>query len=141
MIVDYLYSGDGSYLLVFKKEGANINLQVLNLKNQSSVYIYDIDSYKVSPDAKRIALVTKEGSSQSVKVVALKSTLAEVIVVKDSSYLYSFLTWDVSGTRLAFFKFERNLSDDLKKPSLRISFSHYNTKEDIDALMDALRSL
>lgn len=32
-------------------------------------------------------------------------------------------------------------SDDVKKPSLRISFSHYNTKEDIDALMDALRSL
>ncbi|UGS22350.1 S9 family peptidase [Flavobacterium cyclinae] len=116
MIVDYLYSGDGSYLLVFKKEEATINLRILNLKNQSSVFIHDIVSYKVSPDAKRIALVTKEGSSQSVKVVALKSTLAEVIVVKDSSYLYSFLTWDVSGTRLAFFKFERNLSNDLKKP-------------------------
>ncbi|HEX8561458.1 MAG TPA: cysteine desulfurase family protein [Flavobacterium sp.] len=27
---------------------------------------------------------------------------------------------------------------DLKKPSLRISFSHYNTEEDIDYLMDAL---
>lgn len=116
IIVDYLYSGDGSYLLVFKKEGATIHLQVLNLKNQSSVYIYDIVSYKVSPDAKRIALVTKEGTTQSVKVVTLKSTPAEVTVVKDSSYLYSSLTWDVLGTRLAFFKFERNLSDDLKKP-------------------------
>ncbi len=29
--------------------------------------------------------------------------------------------------------------EDLKKPSLRISFSHYNTKEDIDALMNALK--
>ena len=29
--------------------------------------------------------------------------------------------------------------EDLKKPSLRISFSHYNTKEDIDALMSALK--
>ena len=29
-------------------------------------------------------------------------------------------------------------SDDLKKPSLRISFSHYNTKEDIDALVASL---
>lgn len=116
MIVDYLYSGDGSYLLVFKKEGANINLQVLNLKNQSSVYIYDIDSYKVSSDAKRIALVTREGNAQSVKVITLKSTLAEVTVLKDTSYFYSSLTWDALGTRLAFFKFERNLSDDLRKP-------------------------
>jgi len=31
------------------------------------------------------------------------------------------------------------LEEDLKKPSLRISFSHYNTKEDIDVLMSALR--
>ncbi len=31
--------------------------------------------------------------------------------------------------------------DDLKKPSLRISFSHYNSKEDIDAFMEALLML
>jgi selenocysteine lyase/cysteine desulfurase len=32
------------------------------------------------------------------------------------------------------------LSDeDLRRPSLRISLSHYNSKEDIDALMDALK--
>ena len=31
--------------------------------------------------------------------------------------------------------------DDYLMPSLRISFSHYNTKEDIDALMEALKSL
>ena len=30
---------------------------------------------------------------------------------------------------------------DLKKPSLRLSFSHYNTKHDIDALMDGLKGL
>lgn len=34
------------------------------------------------------------------------------------------------------------LSDeDLKKPSLRISFSHFNTKEDIDLLITALKSI
>lgn len=32
-------------------------------------------------------------------------------------------------------------SEDLKKPSLRISFSHYNTKEDIDLLIEALKSI
>jgi cysteine desulfurase len=31
--------------------------------------------------------------------------------------------------------------EDLKKPSLRISFSHYNTKEDIDLLMEGLKSI
>jgi cysteine desulfurase len=31
--------------------------------------------------------------------------------------------------------------DDLKKPSLRISFSHFNTKEDIDVLIEALKSI
>jgi cysteine desulfurase len=31
--------------------------------------------------------------------------------------------------------------EDLKKPSLRISFSHYNTKEDIDALVDELKGI
>ncbi len=31
--------------------------------------------------------------------------------------------------------------EDLKKPSLRISFSHYNTKEDIDALILELKSI
>jgi cysteine desulfurase len=31
--------------------------------------------------------------------------------------------------------------DDLKKPSLRISFSHYNTKEDIDTLISCLKEL
>jgi cysteine desulfurase len=31
--------------------------------------------------------------------------------------------------------------EDLKKPSLRISFSHYNTKHDIDGLIDALKSV
>jgi len=31
--------------------------------------------------------------------------------------------------------------EDLKKPSLRISFSHYNTKEDIDLLIEALKSI
>lgn len=31
--------------------------------------------------------------------------------------------------------------EDLKKPSLRISFSHFNTKEDIDLLVDALKTI
>ena len=31
--------------------------------------------------------------------------------------------------------------EDLKKPSLRISFSHFNTKEDIDLLIDALKTI
>ena len=31
--------------------------------------------------------------------------------------------------------------EDLKKPSLRISFSHFNTKEDIDILIEALKSI
>jgi cysteine desulfurase len=31
--------------------------------------------------------------------------------------------------------------EDLKKPSLRISFSHYNSIEDIDALIDGLRGI
>jgi len=31
--------------------------------------------------------------------------------------------------------------EDLKKPSLRISFSHYNTKEDIDALITELKGI
>ncbi|TDD75512.1 cysteine desulfurase family protein [Flavobacterium caseinilyticum] len=32
-------------------------------------------------------------------------------------------------------------NDDLKKPSLRVSFSHYNTKEDIDILINALKTI
>jgi cysteine desulfurase len=31
--------------------------------------------------------------------------------------------------------------EDLRKPSLRISFNHYNTKEDIDLLISALKSI
>jgi cysteine desulfurase len=31
--------------------------------------------------------------------------------------------------------------DDLKRPALRISFSRFNTKEDIDALCDALKGV
>jgi cysteine desulfurase len=30
---------------------------------------------------------------------------------------------------------------DIKKPSLRISFSHYNTKDDIDAFIEVLKSI
>ena len=32
-------------------------------------------------------------------------------------------------------------SEDLKKPSLRISFSHFNTREDIDVLIAALKTI
>jgi cysteine desulfurase len=32
-------------------------------------------------------------------------------------------------------------NEDLRKPSLRISFSYYNTKEDIDLLIQALKSI
>jgi len=32
-------------------------------------------------------------------------------------------------------------NEDLRKPSLRISFSHYNTKEDIDLLIEALKTI
>ena len=31
--------------------------------------------------------------------------------------------------------------DDLKKPSLRISFSHFNTIEDIDYLVEVLKNV
>jgi cysteine desulfurase len=31
--------------------------------------------------------------------------------------------------------------DDLKKPSIRISFSHFNTKKDVDLLMEGLKSI
>ncbi|TDE42699.1 cysteine desulfurase [Flavobacterium rhamnosiphilum] len=31
--------------------------------------------------------------------------------------------------------------EDLKKPSLRISFSHFNTKEDVDLLIEALKTI
>lgn len=37
--------------------------------------------------------------------------------------------------------FEMLNKEDLKKPSLRISFSYLNTKEDIDGLIDALKSV
>lgn len=36
---------------------------------------------------------------------------------------------------------EMLVGDDLRKPSLRISFSHYNTKQDIDYLIDALLAI
>jgi cysteine desulfurase len=32
-------------------------------------------------------------------------------------------------------------NEDLKKPSLRISLSHYNTKEEIDLLIEALKKI
>ncbi|MES2574493.1 MAG: cysteine desulfurase family protein [Bacteroidota bacterium] len=32
-------------------------------------------------------------------------------------------------------------NEDIKKPSLRISFSHFNTKEDIDLLIEGLKSI
>jgi cysteine desulfurase len=31
--------------------------------------------------------------------------------------------------------------EDLKRPSIRISFSHFNTKEDVDLLMEGLKSI
>lgn len=36
---------------------------------------------------------------------------------------------------------EMLMEDDLKKPSLRISFSHYNTKEEIDYLITVLKEI
>ena len=33
------------------------------------------------------------------------------------------------------------LAEDLKKPSIRISFSHYNTKQDIDLLIEGLKGV
>ena len=32
-------------------------------------------------------------------------------------------------------------NEDLKKPSLRVSFSHYNSKNDIDLLIDGLKGV
>jgi len=47
-----------------------------------------------------------------------------------------------SGSIRASHVLAEMLSDeDLRKPSLRISFSHYNSKEDIDVLIDALKSI
>jgi cysteine desulfurase len=47
-----------------------------------------------------------------------------------------------SGSIRASHVLSEMLSDeDLRRPSLRISLSHYNSKEDIDALMDALKSI
>lgn len=47
-----------------------------------------------------------------------------------------------SGSIRASHVLAEMLSDeDLRKPSLRISFSHNNSKEDIDLLMDALKSI
>ena len=47
-----------------------------------------------------------------------------------------------SGSIRASHVLAEMLSDeDLRKPSLRISFSHYNSKEDIDVLINALKSI
>ncbi|SEA98187.1 cysteine desulfurase [Flavobacterium gillisiae] len=47
-----------------------------------------------------------------------------------------------SGSIRASHVLAEMLSDeDLRKPSLRISFSHYNSKEDIDILINALKSI
>jgi cysteine desulfurase len=47
-----------------------------------------------------------------------------------------------SGSIKASHVLAEMLSDeDLKKPSLRISFSHYNNKEEIDLLIAALKSI
>lgn len=45
------------------------------------------------------------------------------------------------STRPSHVLAEMLLHEDLKKPSLRISFSHFNTKEDIDLLMEGLKSI
>lgn len=47
-----------------------------------------------------------------------------------------------SGSIRASHVLAEMLSDeDLKKPSLRISFSHYNSKEDVELLIDGLKSI
>lgn len=47
-----------------------------------------------------------------------------------------------SGSNTASHVLAEMLSnEDLRKPSLRISFSHYNTKEDIDLLVEGLKSI
>lgn len=47
-----------------------------------------------------------------------------------------------SGSIKASHVLAEMLSDaDLKKPSLRISFSHHNSKEDVDLLVDALKGI
>jgi cysteine desulfurase len=47
-----------------------------------------------------------------------------------------------SGSIRASHVLSEMLSDeDLRRPSLRISLSHYNSKQDIDILMDALKSI
>ena len=55
----------------------------------------------------------------------LGNNWCKLIALNPNAYLVAPLRW---------------VQNDLKKPNIRISFSHFNTKEDVDLLIEGLKT-
>ncbi len=126
-----------------------LDLSYSNLESERS-YIAGLKQYAISGLTKAFPSVKVNGSAEN----GFYNILNVCLPMDEQKTLMILFNLDMKGIALSrgsacqsgsakpsHVLAEMLAEDDIRKPSLRVSFSHYNTTEDIDFLIDALQAL
>ena len=98
----FSFSKKGQYLLLELQEKESRQLKIKDLKEGFLQTMGKIEEYQWNPERNRLAYINDQG--KSVHLVTFGKKLENVLLETDLSEKYSTLTWNHSGTALAFLK-------------------------------------
>ncbi|HUH47247.1 MAG TPA: prolyl oligopeptidase family serine peptidase [Arenibacter sp.] len=96
------FSKDGRYLLLELQEKESRQLKIKDLKRELLQTIGIVEEYQWNPERNLLAYIKEQG--KSVHLITFGKKLDDVLLETSASEKYNSLTWNHSGTALAFLK-------------------------------------
>ncbi len=98
----YSYTSDETYLIVSTTVKGKNSLIIKGLLKGTEISISYVEEYLIHPSENKVALVSKEGDSYSVRVLDLEGNKLKT-VKKHGNVHYKNLVWSSNGINLSFF--------------------------------------
>lgn len=103
------FTNDGKFLACYKTSKEGGFLKLIDLSQQTSMYINNLQYFSFSPNGQKALLSTNDSIFNTIQLLHLEQMLT-AIILKSKTADYKNFAWSPQGTKLAFIEKDREKS-------------------------------